>query len=270
MHLVVSSTYLLLRVLSLSMPEIVLTRCCLLMDCVWWLRHIQNRPDAVWSPCRRFGIHCPLWTFSCHRLASSSPHWICSPCPCTYPTASLPCFRLAPRPRLLRRLRLGRTLLRRPSTPLLVHSGYMQFASPVPSPLSGLFAGARASLSSVVAALDLDCFPPLDLIIDALRDILEDDIFAKLRRIADAGLVGAALAAPVCSKHSILRLRPGGPRPLLSFHRVVRALTGARRVSCRTVHYCMIALGSCSQESVPQAALSLWRIPLLPSRFMTR
>ena len=30
-------------------------------------------------------------------------------------------------------------------------------------------------------------------------------------------VVGAALAAPVCSKHSILRLRLGGPKPLRDF-----------------------------------------------------
>ncbi|CAE7588581.1 unnamed protein product, partial [Symbiodinium necroappetens] len=80
-----------------------------------------------------------------------------------------------------------------------------------------LFAGARAPVTSAIQSLRCDCFPPVDLIIDASRDILDDAFFDLLCRIADSGLVGAALAAPVCSKHSILRLRPGGPKPLRDF-----------------------------------------------------
>ncbi|CAE7290157.1 unnamed protein product, partial [Symbiodinium microadriaticum] len=55
------------------------------------------------------------------------------------------------------------------------------------------------------------------IIVDASCNILDDAFCNLLCRIADAGLVGAALAAPVCSKHSILRLRPGGPKPLRDF-----------------------------------------------------
>ncbi len=80
-----------------------------------------------------------------------------------------------------------------------------------------LFAGARAPVSSALRHRGLDCFPAVDIIVDASCDILDDDFFSLLCRIADSGLVGAALAAPVCSKHSILRLRPGGPKPLRDF-----------------------------------------------------
>ena len=93
----------------------------------------------------------------------------------------------------------------------------------LPAPTSrlflDLFAGARAPVPSALRNLGLDCFPPVDIIVDASCDILNDEFFSLLCRIADAGLVGAALAAPVCSKHSILRLRPGGPKPLRAYSR---------------------------------------------------
>ena len=95
--------------------------------------------------------------------------------------------------------------------------GSCQLPSPTPRLFLDLFAGARAPVTSAIQSLRRDCFPPVDLIIDASRDILEDAFFDLLCRIADSGLVGAALAAPVCSKHSILRLRPGGPKPLRDF-----------------------------------------------------
>ena len=89
--------------------------------------------------------------------------------------------------------------------------------APTPRLFLDLFAGARAPVSSCLHNLGLDCFPAVDIIVDASCDILDDEFFSLLCRIADAGLVGAALAAPVCSKHSILRLRPGGPKPLRDF-----------------------------------------------------
>ena len=95
--------------------------------------------------------------------------------------------------------------------------GPCSLPAPTPRLFLDLFAGARAPVSSALRNLGLDCFPPVDIIVDASCDILNDDFFSLLCRIADAGLVGAALAAPVCSKHSILRLRPGGPKPLRDF-----------------------------------------------------
>ena len=95
--------------------------------------------------------------------------------------------------------------------------GPCHLPSPTPRLFLDLFAGARAPATSAVKGLGFDCFPAVDIIIDASRDILDDAFFHLLCRIADSGLVGAALAAPVCSKHSILRLRPGGPQPLRDF-----------------------------------------------------
>ncbi|CAE7311333.1 unnamed protein product [Symbiodinium sp. CCMP2456] len=80
--------------------------------------------------------------------------------------------------------------------------------------LPGLASGARVPVTSALLAINCDCFPPVDLIIDASRNILDDDFFALLCRVADAGLVGTTLAAPVCSLPSILSLCPGGGGPL--------------------------------------------------------
>ena len=95
--------------------------------------------------------------------------------------------------------------------------GHCRLPCPTPRLFLDLFAGARAPVSSALRNLGLDCFPAVDIIVDASCNILDDAFFNLLCRIADAGLVGAALAAPVCSKHSILRLRPGGPKPLRDF-----------------------------------------------------
>ncbi|CAE7458576.1 unnamed protein product, partial [Symbiodinium microadriaticum] len=81
--------------------------------------------------------------------------------------------------------------------------GACHLPAPTPRLFLDLFAGARAPVTSAIQSLRCDCFPPVDLmIIDASRDILDDAFFDLLCRIADSGLVGAALAAPVCSKHS--------------------------------------------------------------------
>ncbi|CAE7282297.1 unnamed protein product, partial [Symbiodinium microadriaticum] len=95
--------------------------------------------------------------------------------------------------------------------------GPCRLPGPTPRLFLDLFAGARAPVSSALRDLGFDCFPAVDIIVDASCNILDDAFFNLLCRIADAGLVGAALAAPVCSKHSILRMRPGGPKPLRDF-----------------------------------------------------
>ncbi|CAE7824561.1 unnamed protein product, partial [Symbiodinium sp. KB8] len=95
--------------------------------------------------------------------------------------------------------------------------GPCRLPGPTPRLFLDLFAGARAPVSSALRDLGFDCFPAVDIIVDASCNILDDAFFNLLCRIADAGLVGAALAAPVCSKHSILRVRPGGPKPLRDF-----------------------------------------------------
>ena len=77
-----------------------------------------------------------------------------------------------------------------------------------------LFAGARAPLSAAIATFLADRFEPVDIIFGSEFDLLRDDRFELLCRVADSGIVGAAVAAPVCSDHSVLRLKPGGPPPV--------------------------------------------------------
>ena len=67
-------------------------------------------------------------------------------------------------------------------------------------------------VSTAVQAFSGDRVEPIDLIHGL--DLLEDDTFESLLRLASSGRVGAALAAPYCCKHSRATLRPHGPAPV--------------------------------------------------------
>ena len=92
-----------------------------------------------------------------------------------------------------------------------------------PSPASSphrlfldLFAGHSAPLSVAARAAQLDSFQPFDIEFDHLCDILNDDLFETLLKIACTGLVGAIWSAPPCKLYSRLRKNDGGPPPLHS------------------------------------------------------
>ena len=67
-------------------------------------------------------------------------------------------------------------------------------------------------VSTAVQALSGDRVEPVDFIHGL--DLLEDDTFESLLRLASSGRIGAALAAPYCCKHSRATLRPNGPAPV--------------------------------------------------------
>ena len=67
-------------------------------------------------------------------------------------------------------------------------------------------------VSTAVQALSGDRVEPVDLIHGL--DLLDDDTFESLLRLASSGRIGAALAAPYCCKHSRATLRPNGPAPV--------------------------------------------------------
>ena len=83
-----------------------------------------------------------------------------------------------------------------------------------------LFSGARAPLSAALRQLPgshlgpPDSFEPVDVIFGHHCDILDDENYARMLQVTGSGLVGAASAAPICSHHSILKLRKGGPAPV--------------------------------------------------------
>ena len=61
-------------------------------------------------------------------------------------------------------------------------------------------------VSKAVQELAGDRVEPVDLIHGL--DLLDDDTFESLLRLASSGRIGAALAAPYCCKHSRATLRP--------------------------------------------------------------
>ena len=75
-----------------------------------------------------------------------------------------------------------------------------------------IFSGARMPVSTACKRFSVDMFDPVDLIHG--WDILDDDVFHSLLCLGESGLVGAALAAPYCCKHSRATLRRPGPRPV--------------------------------------------------------
>ena len=67
-------------------------------------------------------------------------------------------------------------------------------------------------VSTAVQAFSEDRVEPVDLIHGL--DLLEDDTFESLLRLASSGRIGATLAAPYCCKHSRATLRSHGPAPV--------------------------------------------------------
>ena len=75
-----------------------------------------------------------------------------------------------------------------------------------------IFSGASMPVSMACKKLSIDVFEPVDLIHG--QDILDDDKFFHILKLAESGLIGAAVAAPYCCKHSRATLRRPGPRPV--------------------------------------------------------
>ena len=73
------------------------------------------------------------------------------------------------------------------------------------------FLGATVPVSTALKQIQGDRIQHIDLIQG--QDILADDLFESLLLLASSGRIGAALAAPYCSKHSWATLRSLGPAP---------------------------------------------------------
>ena len=64
--------------------------------------------------------------------------------------------------------------------------------------------------------MNIDHFSPFDIEFNATCDILNNDLFENLLKLAHSGLVGAVWSAPPCRFYSTLRKNDGGPPPLRS------------------------------------------------------
>jgi len=79
-----------------------------------------------------------------------------------------------------------------------------------------LFAGHSAPLSCAAKIANIDHFSPFDIEFYASCDILDDDLFENLLKLAHSGLIGAVWSAPPCRFYSSLRKHDRGPPPLRS------------------------------------------------------
>ena len=75
-----------------------------------------------------------------------------------------------------------------------------------------IFSGARMPVGTACKQFSVDMFEPVDL--SHGWDILDDDTFFHLLCLCESGLIGAALAAPYCCKHSRATLMRPGPQPV--------------------------------------------------------
>ena len=75
-----------------------------------------------------------------------------------------------------------------------------------------IFAGATMPGIMALVPFACDRVEPVDLIHG--HDLLDDSVFEAVLLLAASGMIGAALAAPYCSKHSRATLRPPGPAPV--------------------------------------------------------
>ena len=76
-----------------------------------------------------------------------------------------------------------------------------------------LCSGFSAPLSTAIRTLQLPCLA-IDPLLDARMDILHDDFYEQLLRLAGSGTVAYSGASPPCKEYSRLKLRPGGPKAL--------------------------------------------------------
>ena len=74
-----------------------------------------------------------------------------------------------------------------------------------------LFAGHSAPLSAAAKTANIDHFYPFDIEFNHVCDILNDDQFEILLKLAHSGLIGAIWSAPPCRLYSSLRKNDGGP-----------------------------------------------------------
>ena len=84
-------------------------------------------------------------------------------------------------------------------------------ASPTKSFLD-IFSGASMPVSTALSKILGDRIQPIDLTHG--HDLLHDDTFEEVLLLSASGLIGAALAAPYCSKHSKATLKSPGPAPV--------------------------------------------------------
>ena len=75
-----------------------------------------------------------------------------------------------------------------------------------------IFAGASCPVSTALNSVNGDRVEPIDLING--QDLLDDQTFESLLLLCSSRRIGAALAAPYCSKHSRATLRRPGPAPI--------------------------------------------------------
>ena len=118
------------------------------------------------------------------------------------------------------------------------------------------FRRVNAGQFGLLLASHCDVFEPVDLIHG--HDLLNDDTFYNILVLAESGLIGAALAARYCSKHSRATLRRPGPRLVRLVSQKTLSINSClcrSRPSFTTVLVCSF------RQWIDKMAWPSWKIP---------
>ena len=103
------------------------------------------------------------------------------------------------------------------SLPPRIHNFSQELLTPWSTQGTKIFldicSGSERPLSRAIQHLGLPSLA-IDILIDQRMDILDDFFYEQLLRLCGSGVVGYAGASPSCTEYSLLKLRPGGPRPI--------------------------------------------------------
>ena len=103
------------------------------------------------------------------------------------------------------------------SLPPRIHNFRQELLTPWSTQGTKIFldicSGSERPLSRAIQQLGLPNLA-IDILIDQRMDILDDFFYEQLLRLCGSGVVGYAGASPSCTEYSLLKLRPGGPRPI--------------------------------------------------------
>ena len=133
--------------------------------------------------------------------------------------------------------------------------------------------GHRGPLSSAVHALKADVIQ-FDILLRSVDDLLNDQAFSKLLKLAASGLIAYCACSPACCHYSRLKLRPGGPPALRTPQHLegVPGLSGPdlQKVQesnlmlerCIQLLHVVIASGGHGHLEQPSSAMS-WEEPMV-------
>ena len=137
-----------------------------------------------------------------------------------------------------------------------------------------LFSGPHAPLTSNVLHFGVSCLQPMDILCDPQMDILDNECYEQILRLAASRVIGTLSAAPPCKEYTLLKLNPGGPppcrtpehmdTPLVEEPACIDRFYSSQEILHRTIRILMVNFshGGVSAMEQPSSAMS-WNEPVV-------